>query len=673
METRRTAGTLRALLERATGIEWGRAENLGETNVASTLRDLLRRRNDEFLMADVRAAAPIVYDALSRVELDAALSAEHDPARLARDARSLESEIRGYQHELSWDDLGFPLSYARAARRFWPAADHRFLQRDERGEPRFVMPAPGFRKLIPGFEWAHVTDDVEDRLRTLGVADPDVRTTARGVFWDTGRTSISLPPEDAALLIDAASPLAAVAEKLAAGVTVPPGFAFVRRIDLEGRPTNAVVLPLQAALEMRGVTDLVRTKAEGVVGACRERLCARGIARPTVVELDIEGVRCVAVPTQEAGLLLSPAAHGDPAAALPVTRVMYDPDAVDYSPANALFMAEVSDLAYLEPAQVEGYMRAWLGLLGAGVKSEVALAASAASAESTTVRFIESKETDAQAIAAYDEDRNAIVIGFRGTSTWLDVLSNATFWLTDGSAYGGGDVHEGFATQLRSILSDLEVCIDEFRQRAKKHQRPPPTVMITGHSLGGALAVLFAGHLMRSQAALVALKAAPAARQTAPADARVAPTDAQAATATPATPHDMPAVPMDWCEGLRLHNLYTFGQPAVGDGAFREAFERDLAARGAVLFRFVNGQDIVPRMPPFLDHSPLEIRIDARGRIVPPKRDRDTAVSRQRAEGVSLSEDETSWGLSTSFDDHSLDHYLQLIRKGQDVCFSART
>ncbi|MBK8010156.1 MAG: lipase family protein [Deltaproteobacteria bacterium] len=640
-----------ALLQRAIDLEWGRKGALGEENIASTLRDLIRRRNDEGLMEDVRAAAPIVFDALPKVDIDALLRAEQDTVGsavgsapgsadaaglgldpLAKDVRGLQAELHAYKEGLSWDELGFPLSYARMARRFWPADGHRFFETGEAGEPRFVMPAPGFRALLPEFAWARVGDDVEARLRTLGVPNPDVRTHARGVFWDTERTSISVKPEDAALMMDAVSPLAAVAQKLAEGTKVPPGFSFVRRVDIDGRPTNAVTLPVTAALEMRGVVNLVRTKGEGVADACRERLLARGIARPVVAEMNIQDVPCIVVPSLQARLLLSPAAHGDPAGALPVTRVAYEPDVADYSPRNALFLAEVSDLVYLDPPQIEAYLRAWFGR---AVTSSLVEAgdhcAETVDVNDSPVRFVESKATDAQALVAYDGSRNTIVVAFRGTSTWRDVLSNAAFWLTDGSAYGGGDVHGGFAEQLRSIAPTLEASIDHFRRKAKRQHLPAPTVMVTGHSLGGALAVLFAGRLMLAQGAS-----------------------------------------QDWCEGLRLHNLYTFGQPAVGDVTFCQAMERELAGRGAVLFRFVNGQDIVPRIPPFLENLPLEVRIDTRGRIVPPKRGRSGEGDGGVATVDTSDQDEMRWGLSTSFDDHSLDHYIQLIRKGQNVRFDTR-
>ena len=46
--------------------------------------------------------------------------------------------------------------------------------------------------------------------------------------------------------------------------------------------------------------------------------------------------------------------------------------------------------------------------------------------------------------------------------------------------------------------------------------------------------------------------------------------------------------------GFRVAAVYTFGQPRVGDSAFRDAYNVIL---GKVTWRIVNQNDIVPRVP----------------------------------------------------------------------------
>lgn len=129
-----------------------------------------------------------------------------------------------------------------------------------------------------------------------------------------------------------------------------------------------------------------------------------------------------------------------------------------------------------------------------------------------------------------------MVLAFRGTEP--PCIAD---WLTDfdiGLVAGpGGRVHEGAYVALNYVWRDVWRYIHEKRQSR--------TLWVTGHSLGGALATL--------------------------------------ATAKLRLEKDEP-----------VNGLCTFGQPRVGDRDFAARFDADFAAKA---FRYVNNNDIVPRVP----------------------------------------------------------------------------
>lgn len=139
------------------------------------------------------------------------------------------------------------------------------------------------------------------------------------------------------------------------------------------------------------------------------------------------------------------------------------------------------------------------------------------------------------------ENEGNLIIAFRGTETGdqTDYLTDAKFNQTSFTEHG--TAHSGFVEALAQVSSDLRQSIDERLQ-----ENPGKRVWITGHSMGGALATLFAIE----------------------------------------HPDLVTAV-------------YTFGAPrAVG---------RQLAGHcqaSLPLFRIVNNNDLVPRLPspPFYEH-----------------------------------------------------------------------
>ncbi len=181
---------------------------------------------------------------------------------------------------------------------------------------------------------------------------------------------------------------------------------------------------------------------------------------------------------------------------------------------NALILAQMSDLAYKDEGVVE---------------SELLKIWSAKSA-----RFIESGET--QCFLASFSD--GLILSFRGTDA--DALRD---WLTDMDTAKvpgpWGRVHRGFSEALDEVWGEVIDTLKEFQSDTLQ------PLWVTGHSLGGAVAVLASARLHAG--------------------------------------------------GRRVKGLYTFGQPRVGNAAFAEAF----GDRVVNMVRFVNNEDIVPRVPWF--------------------------------------------------------------------------
>jgi triacylglycerol lipase len=187
-----------------------------------------------------------------------------------------------------------------------------------------------------------------------------------------------------------------------------------------------------------------------------------------------------------------------------------------FDPGIAHILGRVADGAYLRD---DGALQAMAGALG--------LTESIFRAERDCIQSLVLSSSE------------AIVLAFRGTDPGL--LHN---WITDLDAaqVDGvvGRVHQGFQGGLDQVWN--ETCGELFRRQGLQG-RP---LWITGHSLGGALAVLATANLRLGTAR------------------------------------------------RPVNGLYTFGCPRVGDETFRQAFDHDF--RGGA-FRFVNQNDPVPRLP----------------------------------------------------------------------------
>jgi triacylglycerol lipase len=186
--------------------------------------------------------------------------------------------------------------------------------------------------------------------------------------------------------------------------------------------------------------------------------------------------------------------------------------AVKYQPVNAYWLGQCATYAYKNAAAIKSKVMDEWGF--------------------DKYHFIQRADTQCF-IASTDK---IVVLSFRGTevSKYKDLLSDADLSLVNGY---GGKVHKGFKQAYHKVRRQID-------NKFKAHNAAAKTVWITGHSLGGALAVLAAYDLKK--------------------------------------------------KGYKVNGVYTMGQPRVGNSGYANAFEKCLRNR---CFRFVEKNDKVPEMP----------------------------------------------------------------------------
>jgi triacylglycerol lipase len=200
-------------------------------------------------------------------------------------------------------------------------------------------------------------------------------------------------------------------------------------------------------------------------------------------------------------------------------------------PRNARALAVASDLAYLPEADAAPQFRDQLGL---------------------DARLFNAGNTQ---VYLAQNDKH-IVVAFRGTELPNTIeglkdclLTDAMNLLmvpegrlgTDFAAAGvGARFHKGFIAALGSVWDPLLAAVEA---EVKRSERP---LWVTGHSLGGALALLAAWLFHR--------------------------------------------------KFISVHQVYTYGAPMIGNAAASQAFDKEFEGK---IFRYVNPTDPVPKLPTF--------------------------------------------------------------------------
>ncbi|MFN7819264.1 MAG: trypsin-like peptidase domain-containing protein [Cyanobacteriota bacterium] len=194
----------------------------------------------------------------------------------------------------------------------------------------------------------------------------------------------------------------------------------------------------------------------------------------------------------------------------------------------------------------------WLTALSLCLASQLAYSpAEAVTAQALNWGFSDCvfvEEQAAQGFVAWTED--VVMVTFRGTESTADWLSN--LHVTTRTIKGVGPVHAGFLGQFQALQPELEGLLNA---------RPEVPLLVTGHSLGGGIAVL-------------------------------------AATT--------------WAGTRPVRALYTYGQPAVAKDNAAATIGTALSGR---YHRLVNDADIVPRVPPTYRHAGHLLHFDAQGRV----------------------------------------------------------
>lgn len=206
--------------------------------------------------------------------------------------------------------------------------------------------------------------------------------------------------------------------------------------------------------------------------------------------------------------------------------------------------------------------------------------------------FINHSETGGCCAVYRSLKKKLIVISFRGTCTLKDVATDASItiapWVDgeDSNDPNVAKVHVGFRRSLNSISRRLKELL--LAAVAPGDDISDYDLLVTGHSLGGALSTLFTADI--GEYGIDAGRALPTTAPSSDAWWK-----AIASTFMGNSGQEEPSREPPRPKSLRVYN---FGSPRVGNKAFSKRFDT-LVKAGKInqAYRIVNGKDVVARMP----------------------------------------------------------------------------
>lgn len=204
--------------------------------------------------------------------------------------------------------------------------------------------------------------------------------------------------------------------------------------------------------------------------------------------------------------------------------------------------------------------------------------------------FVTHEKTGCSCAVYRSLEKKRIVISFRGTCEPKDLLTDASIiqepWIMGENAddESVAKVHVGFRNSLESISRRLKELI--LAAVAPNDCFSTYDLVVTGHSLGGALATLFTADI--GQYGIDAGRGLPQLKPSEPWWNALTSSFFGETTAT--RKNVMPPRP----KSLKLYN---FGSPRVGNNEFVSKFNSLIGSGIDEAYRIVNGEDVVARLP----------------------------------------------------------------------------
>ncbi len=223
---------------------------------------------------------------------------------------------------------------------------------------------------------------------------------------------------------------------------------------------------------------------------------------------------------------------------------------VMYPAAQAAYT--VAGIPTPDPMPVAALGYTTVGLIQANAqKAAPAMAQATPDAEMIALKVV--RESNVFGLVGWNAADSTVIVALRGTEYWPDWVSDLDIPLVpDRSVPSAGMVHMGFQLVYEHIRDSILALLGQGYMGATK-------IYVTGHSLGGALAVLCGMDLVSNSPVKV------------------------------------------------VPELHTFAGPRVGDPKFAGSF----AGKIPVCFRVVNFMDVVPQvpLPPTFEHVGTKILV----------------------------------------------------------------